>query len=789
MKTVCNRICSHLKHGRFSFLGLVLALLASLTSSPTAAQPPATMPELKALTPGAPQVYLPLLAANPAPAQPPSGPELGAVALGVGQVYLTWTVPAGATAGDSYTITRDGKALATVAAAQRSYIDTGVKPSTPYVYMLEAAGRPPGPPVRSLPVLIKTPSLPDTPDTTPPSAPEIQDVEAGDGRIVLSWDSSSDDTDVAGYVIRRNGQVLTIVNSGTLVYFDDDVQPNTSYEYTVEAVDVVGHHSLAAAPPRVTTGTFSGRPAPAAPTSPAVRPVAAAAQIGGYTSQLRRYPYLTDVVGPYATVNWATDQSAIVGSVKWGRVGVESCTANTTLATHTTVIVNSVHESQWKAQLTLTPGAEYCYRVFLRDVDLLGSDPDPHFFTQVPAGSSEPFTFAVLGDWGYVDGAGENTYQANLMAQLAASGARFAMSTGDNAYSSGSQTNYGDLTQTGPSISAVFGPQFWARVGASMPLFPVIGNHGFSRSDTYHPHLLNWPQDQAVALSGGRYQRDTYCCVNGTTSGSYPSTWYAFDAGNARFYVLQAAWPDGNVGTADVYANDYAYQWTPASMEYQWLANDLATHPTALKFAFFHYPPYSDNKHEKADTYLQGADKLEGLLAQYGVNMAFNGHAHMYERNAALQPPLLPMILTGGGGAQLERQDLGCSAYDAYGLGWSYSGNNGLGKGYACGGGTAPTSPAEVFHFLLVSVDGTDVTVKGVNSEGTVFDVQTYHFGSGPSATPTATPALTDTPTPTGTPTATPALTDTPTPTGTPTATPALTDTPTPTGTPTATPA
>ena len=260
-----------------------------------------------------------------------------------------------------------------------------------------------------------------------------------------------------------------------------------------------------------------------------------------YASQLRRYPYLTDVVGPYATINWATDRSSTTGTVRWGRVGTESCTANSVTATKTSITVNSVGQYQWKAALTLTPGTQYCYRVYLGSADLLGADPSPHFRTQVPAGSSEPFSFVVFGDWGYVDSTGRNPHQANLMKQIAASGARFGVTTGDNGYPSGSQTNYGDLVQTGSGVSAVFGPSFWTVPGASIPLFPAIGNHGLSISDTNHPHLLNWPQDRAVATSGGRYQRDTYCCLNGTTSKSYPSAWYAFDAGVARFYVLHAA--------------------------------------------------------------------------------------------------------------------------------------------------------------------------------------------------------------------------------------------------------
>ena len=55
------------------------------------------------------------------------------------------------------------------------------------------------------------------------------------------------------------------------------------------------------------------------------------------------------------------------------------------------------------------------------------------------------------------------------MSQIAVSGVRFAVGTGDTAYPSGTQTNYGDLVETGPSVSTVFGPQFWTKAGASIP--------------------------------------------------------------------------------------------------------------------------------------------------------------------------------------------------------------------------------------------------------------------------------------------------------------------------------
>ena len=443
-----------------------------------------------------------------------------------------------------------------------------------------------------------------------------------------------------------------------------------------------------------------------------------------FDAKLKRYPYLTDLVGSSVIVNWATDISAQSAVVKWGRVGSESCTANTTTATRTFIFVNGVSEYQWKAQLTgLAPDTEYCYRVYLGtspQVDLLDADPSPSFRTQVPPGSTQPFKFAVLGDWAQADDpSGQNPGQTNVISQVAASGARFAISTGDNAAPVGSQKNYGDLYQTGANTSAVFGQSFWKLAGASLPLFPALGNHDTNNSSL----LVNWPQDSAVATSGGRYATDTYCCLNGTSAGDYPSAWYAFDAGLARFYVLDAAWQNSNVGSANLFKNDYDNHWAPGTPQYEWLANDLATHPRAVKFAFLHFPMYSDQSSTSSDTYLQGAGSLEGLLKQYEVTAAFSGHSHNYQRNDA-PPGGVPTHVSGGGGANLESIGLGgCSALDAYGIGWS----NQRDAGSACGSAPVPGAKDRVHHFLLVSVNGTSVTVTPTDELGRTFDPVTYN--------------------------------------------------------------
>jgi hypothetical protein len=464
---------------------------------------------------------------------------------------------------------------------------------------------------------------------------------------------------------------------------------------------------------------------------------ASSSPANSYSPALRRYPYLTDVVSTYATINWATDRSESSGGVRYGKVGTESCTAHYVTATKTPISVNGVPQFQWKAQLNLEPGSQYCYRVYLGtsptgEIDLLGSDPAPNFWTQVPMGANQSFSFAVIGDWGQVDASGTNQYQASIMSLIASSGAQFVATTGDNGYPDGNQKNFGDLIQTGLNVSAVFGPSFWKVPGASIPIFPTLGNHGLSSPDASHPALLTWPQDRAVSTSGGRYQKDTYCCLHGTLSASYPSAWYAFDAGPARFYMLKTAWEETNVGTASEYQVDYDFHWAPGTAQYEWLKADLAAHPSVLKFAFFHYPLLSDNPIEATDTFLLGSNSLEGLLKQHDVDIAFTGHAHIYERNLP-SPTGIPNYITGGGGGTLGTLGT-CSPLDAYAIKFTATGG-------ACGSAPVPTGPGQVFHFLLVTVSGTNVTVTPINSLGQPFDVMNYSFTSGVETTPPSTPA------------------------------------------------
>jgi hypothetical protein len=452
------------------------------------------------------------------------------------------------------------------------------------------------------------------------------------------------------------------------------------------------------------------------------------ASLPGGSKQLARAPYLTDVTPSSVRMTWATTKNN-TGVVKYGTVG--HCTAKSVTAktSGTKFTVKGVTEYKISVRVTgLSAGTAYCYRITTGGtarVDLLGSNPSPSFTTPQPPDGTQPFSFDVFGDWGDTSSGA----QAAVDQQIARSGAQFALSTGDVAYPYGTATNYGDLIHTGANVSAVFGPSYWAVPGQSLPMFTALGNHG--QNATF---LSTWPEPAVAGASGGVNAMRWYPSIDGTKGKSYPTAYYAFTVGGVRFYVLDASWDNGNIGHATgVYQVDRDAHWKTSSVEYRWLAKDLAAHPGGLKFAFFHFPLYSDTAGEPSDTYLDsprgnsgGTGTLEQLLHAGGVQLVFNGHAHVYERNIAVPGGVTSYVTGGGGGAASPIGVRGCSTTDAYGVGW-YSDKN---KGTACGAAAPPGSPAQVYHYLKVSVDGTTVTVTPTDSRGSTFDIHTYDFAA-----------------------------------------------------------
>jgi hypothetical protein len=540
--------------------------------------------------------------------------------------------------------------------------------------------------------------------SVPPRAPRSVTALAGHAMASVGWAAPARDggSPITGYIVTATpgGGGCRTSDGLTRTCIVRGLRDGTRYTFRVRAVSAAG------------TG-------PASRTTAAVIPSAAVT--------LRRYPYLTDTTTTTATVNVATTSATPAPVILWGPASGDCVTppGKVTATAVTSFTIGVTKDYQFKAPISgLAADTAYCYRVTQAGVDQVGSAIV--FRTALAPSATAAFSFAVIGDWG----AG-TVDQARVFSQIAAAAPSFVVTTGDNTYNSGTQSDYGDLT-----AGNAFPPQYVPTLGGGTPIFATHGNHGFT---SYSAYLQNFPQDAVVAASGGSMVAQSYCCAAGTSgTHTYASSWYAFTWGNARFYVLEAAWADGNGG----YQGDFTSHWNgpvtgcaPCGQELSWLSNDLAANASVpLKFAFFHYPLYADSSSQAGDSYLQGAGRLEGLLASHGVGIVFNGHAHIYERN---RPRIAgsPMVsyVTGGGGAALGGVS-GCSSFDAFALGSNSSCN-----------APKPTA-AQVYHYLRVSVSGNQVTVIPTDETGHAFDVQTYTFGPVSSATvPGAPTAVTAT--------------------------------------------
>ena len=135
---------------------------------------------------------------------------------------------------------------------------------------------------------------------------------------------------------------------------------------------------------------------------------------------------------------------------------------------------------------------------------------------------------------------------------------------------------------------------------------------------------------------------------------------------------------------------------------------------------FFHYPLYSDVHGQGSDTFLQGgAGTLQGLLNQYDVKIAFNGHAHAYERNRPDSGGLLTYV-NGNGGAELGDVG-GCEDFDLYAIGED---------GTRCGSAPSGLTDDRVYGFSKVTVNGRKVTITPTDSHGHTYDIQTFDFAA-----------------------------------------------------------
>ena len=293
-----------------------------------------------------------------------------------------------------------------------------------------------------------------------------------------------------------------------------------------------------------------------------------------------------------------------------------------------------------------------------------------------------------------------NPDQSALDAEIGSSGAQFLLLAGDVGYSGGTASDYGDLSQTGtdPEVSNIFGPSYFPLTGGIPTLPPT------ATTDRTPTTLRAWPSPVTAAASGGTYDYDSYSGVDGI-SASAPDDWYAFSDGNVRIYVLDAAWADNTTARPPAPAT----RPTPTSTGSPPRPSTSGSRPT--------WPPTRRRQDGRLPLPPGVRQRLPAdgpvpvgprpLLAANGVDIAFNGHAHTYQRFVPRQPGQVISYVTGGGGgvprAGAGRVDLCRHAAVVRRV---RPGVGLLGRKHRAAG-PCPARQADVFNFLKVTVSGT----------------------------------------------------------------------------------
>jgi 3',5'-cyclic AMP phosphodiesterase CpdA len=240
--------------------------------------------------------------------------------------------------------------------------------------------------------------------------------------------------------------------------------------------------------------------------------------------------------------------------------------------------------------------------------------------------------FAVIGDSGE-PGTGQRAIASQMNAWRSRYPYKFVLMTGDNLYGSERARDY----------ERKFSIPYKALLDAGVQFYASLGNHDDDGQTQY----------KAFNMNGQKY--------------------YTFKPQNGvRFFAIDSNYVDRK--------------------QLQWLDKELAASGSDWKIVFFHHPLYSSGAtHGSAD--LQ-RELIEPVLIKHGVNVAFMGHEHFYER---IKPQKGVAYVSIGSSAKLRKGDLRKSPLTVYGNDSAYA-------------------------FLLVEIAGDEMFFQAINDKGQTLD-------------------------------------------------------------------
>jgi 3',5'-cyclic AMP phosphodiesterase CpdA len=241
--------------------------------------------------------------------------------------------------------------------------------------------------------------------------------------------------------------------------------------------------------------------------------------------------------------------------------------------------------------------------------------------------------FAVLGDTG-TGGSDQLAVARMVTAYQAKFPFEVSLLLGDNLYGSERPLDY----------ARKFEQPYKLLLNAGVKFYAALGNHDDTTQVNYKQFNMN----------GERY----YTFKPGVAS-------------NIRLFGLDSNYMD------------------PKQLE--WLEKELAASGSGWKIVFFHHPMYASGMHG-SDEVLKV--KLEPLFLKYGVNVAFTGHEHFYER---IKPQKGVQYFVMGNSAKLRRGDIDPTGLTAVGY------DNG-------------------FSFMLVEIVGDEMHYQTITERGQTVD-------------------------------------------------------------------
>ncbi|MGG4267154.1 lytic polysaccharide monooxygenase [Peribacillus simplex] len=176
-----------------------------------------------------------------APTQPK---ELHVVKVTANSVELNWEPSTDNVGVKEYQVLREGKVIDTVPGT--TFTDRKLQADTEYAYTVKAVDAAGNVSQESEAVVAKTGN--EVPDTEAPTQPKgLHSMGETSTSVNLMWSPSEDNIGIDHYVVYReasNGQMTVVGKSDSASYKDMNLKSDTTYKYTVTAVDAAGNESI-----------------------------------------------------------------------------------------------------------------------------------------------------------------------------------------------------------------------------------------------------------------------------------------------------------------------------------------------------------------------------------------------------------------------------------------------------------------------------------------------------------------------------------------------------------------